>query len=175
MIKTQQINTIITAITLIILLTLIKNNHPIFIIINLIIYRLLICIIISTWTYNFIYSIIIFLIIIRGLLIIFLYFSRLISNEKNRIKNNKLIWTNIIINLTLIIYIILNTKTFPAFYSQENQPILLINNPTFSNIFKIYNHPFNNLTLICIIFLLTSLIIIIKICSIKSSPLRKIS
>ncbi|KAL0128481.1 hypothetical protein PUN28_003650 [Cardiocondyla obscurior] len=150
--------------------------HPIFLILLIIIFTILTCSIISIKNSNYLYSIIIFFILIRGLLIIFLYFARLSSNEPSNILTPPTyINSNILLNLLLIIFIILLTpKYFPYFYSEINSLIFITENP-FINIKKIYTNPNNNLTLICVFFLFLSLLIVIKICSIKSSSLRKLN
>jgi len=166
---------IILIILIIIFRFTIKNSHPIFILIILILYRIITCLIISKWSQNFIYSIILFLIIIRGLLIIFLYFSSLISNEQNNLNFKPLIIVNFIINLIfLIFFYTTKLNTYPIYTSIENIKITYLNINLFQNIIYIYSYPFNNLTLICIFYLLITLLIIIKICSIKNSSLRKL-
>lgn len=153
-----------------------SSTHPVILIILIIIYTILISLLISTWSYNFIYSIILFLIIIRGLLIIFLYFSRLISNEQNKISIKPIIFINLIINILIIIIILLkiNFIIFIPYNSIENNSISNLNSNLYENILKIYFYPYTNLLIICLFYLLISLFSIIKISSIKSSPLRKI-
>jgi len=56
----------------------------------------------------------------------------------------------------------------------ETIQINYLNTNLFQNILYIYSYPFNNLTLICIFYLLFTLLIIIKIYSIKNSSLRKL-
>jgi len=167
---------IILLILIIIFNFTIKNLHPIFIVILLVLYRIITCLIISKWTQNLIYPIILFLIIIRGLLIIFLYFSRLISNEQNNFNFKPL---TLIINFTLNLifisfYYLTNSIKHPLHISLENIQINYLNINLFQNIMYVYSYPFNNLTLICIFYLLITLLIIIKICSIKNSSLRKL-
>lgn len=157
--------------------------HPILMIILLITYTLTICLIMSMWSFNYMYSIITFLIIIRGILIIFLYFASLISNEQFKFNVNIYLLINFITNISTIIYLILNwTFLAPPYlnalsYNIINNERLTVNNinyPPFNNIIIIYLHPYNNFTILCIIFLLFTLFTIIKICSSKSLTLRKI-
>lgn len=175
----NKINYLIFISCLIIILILsIINIHPIFLTINLLIYTRLICILISIWSFNFIYSIITFLIIIRGLLIIFIYFARLIANEKNKIIINIFIILSLLINYFFILINIFSYKfkILPIPYKfWESSPITYdLKTSQFNNIIIIYNYPYTNLTLICIMYLLLSLFIIIKISSIKFGSLRKI-
>lgn len=174
---------------LIILLLLNIKNHPISIIIILLFYRSLICINISLWKTNYILSIFLFLIIIRGLLIIFLYFSRLISNEQSKIKPKLILFIFIIyiansIYLTLLLnnyfssfsnFIPSNLLIFSYKYKfHERFSLYQLNKFSFNNILNLYEYPINNLTILSIFYLLFSLFIIIKICSSKSLSIRKI-
>lgn len=154
------------------------NSHPIISIILIIIYRILLRFYISFWKINFIYSIIIFIIIIRGLLIIFLYFSRLISNDQISWYPNKLLILTFLINFFILSLNLTHLKNFSFNYlyiSKDNLSLNYLNEKIFTNILNLYIYPFNNITIICIIFLLIRLFTIIKISSIKSKPLRKIS
>lgn len=155
----------------------IKFLHPIIIIIIILTYSCLICLTISIWKSNYIYSIILFLIIIRGLLIIFLYFSRLISNEQIKFKFNNFLIYSFIFNLFILLIGQINIiKFFPIKQNLiEINSINYLNIKIFQNILNLYEYPLNNLTIITIFYLLLSLFIIIKICSVKSLSLRKIN
>lgn len=177
-------NFILHIIFFILTLLLILNikNHPIYIIIILLIYSTLICINISIWKINFILSIFLFLIIIRGLLIIFLYFSRLISNEQFKIRPKLILFILIIylINIIFLLYYknsyhtLLNNLFIYKYKFQERSSIYQSNKFNFNNILNLYEYPINNITILSIFYLLFSLFIIIKICSSKFSSLRKI-
>lgn len=175
----NKINYIILILCLLIILILsITNIHPIFLTISLLTYTRLICTIISIWSFNFIYSIITFLIIIRGLLIIFIYFSSLIANEKNKIIINIYIVLSLFLNYCFILSNIFFNKSkisMPFNFWESSTILNNFKNIEFKNILIIYNYPFINITIICIIFLLISLFIIIKISSIKFGSLRKIN
>lgn len=165
------------------------KNHPISIIVIILIYRSLICINLSLWKINYILSIFLFLIIIRGLLIIFLYFSRLISNEQSKIKPNILLIFIFIIYLINIIslFYLSTSSSNSTFYSSHSSNLLIYkykfneifstyqsNKFTFNNILNLYEYPINNITILSIFYLLFSLFIIIKICSSKFISIRKI-
>lgn len=154
------------------------NNHPIIIIIIILIYTSLICLNISLWKPNYILSIFLFLIIISGLLIIFLYFSRLISNVEFKLNINIIIIIPFLINPIFSFYLLKSNSLNLFIYKykfHENSPIFYINKITFNNILNLYEYPLNNLTILSIFYLLLALFTIIKICSSKSSSLRKIN
>lgn len=153
-------------------------NHPIVIIIILLIYRSIICLNISIWKSNYILSIFLFLMIIRGLLIIFLYFSSLISNEQFNFKINFLLLILFSINTIILHFLIKLTPLNLFIYKykfHETLTLLSINKTNFNNILNLYEYPLNNLTILSIFYLLMSLFCIIKICSLKSNSLRKIN
>lgn len=106
-----------------------------------------------------------FISFIGRIIIIFLYFTRIINNQKSKfIQNKKQLYIYICIFLIIIFLLLIN-------------PLELINiNYTFTNkfIYKIYIYPLNLLTILSIIYLLYILILVIKICSNKFIPLRKI-
>lgn len=155
----------------------IKFLHPIIIIIILFILSCLICLNMSLWKSNYIYSIILFLIIIRGLLIIFLYFSSLISNEQINLKFNNFLLNSFTLNFLILLIFFINSIYLISInqnFSEINS-LNLLNKKIFQNILNLYEYPVNNLTIITILYLLLSLFIIIKICSQKSLSLRKIN
>lgn len=178
MTKFQPQSILIFCIILIIFIILTNSLHPIYLIIILLFYSIITCLIISIWKFTYIYSIIMFIIIISGLLIIFIYFARLISNEQNKLLWNTLLIINISLNSLFFLWIInsppQSNLIFIPYNSLEINPIFKINIIPFQNITEIYNHPHFNITLISIFFLLISLFLVIKITSIKTSSLRKI-
>lgn len=153
--------------------------HPIIIIIFILTYRSIICINISLWKSNYLYSIILFLIIIRGLLIIFLYFSSLISNEQTNFKLNKFIILSFIINFIIFLYLNFKLNLFylliKKYNFSESNYLIKLNEINFQNILHLYEYPLNNITIRSIFYLLISIFSIIKICSIKSISIRKIN
>lgn len=174
--------TLIFLILIILFLILTQYTHPITLIFFIIIYTILICLNISIWKKNYLYSIILFLIIIRGLLIIFLYFASLISNEQFffSIKNSYFFYLSIfILNLWISFYLFLINNNFlnnHFFYIfKESLNLNSINNINFKNILNLYEYPYNNLTILCIFYLLITLFSIIKICSFKFFTFRKIN
>nr|YP_010341285.1 NADH dehydrogenase subunit 6 [Stenamma expolitum]UNZ99545.1 NADH dehydrogenase subunit 6 [Stenamma expolitum] len=172
---------------IILLLFMTTPLHPIYMTLFLIIYTLFISMILSMWTFNYMYSIILFLMMISGMLIIFLYFSSLISNEQDKTQQSTpYVLFLFSMNLMMIICLILSMFIpcypllfFLKFFNVENNMEILslffINSSLFSNIFNIYNYPYNNITLLCIFYLLITLFIIIKMCNINNPiSLRKI-
>lgn len=166
---------IIIIIIFIIYILIINYIHPIFILILIILYRRIICLILSTWSNNFIYSIILFLIIVRGILIIFLYFSRLISNYQSKLTINIPLIFIFLLNIIILFFRLKYFSKLPINNFNETYISFSLNNNLFNNIIHIFSHPHRNITMICILYLLLTLFTIIKICSIKTTTLRKLN
>nr|AIW06073.1 NADH dehydrogenase subunit 6 [Polyrhachis dives] len=151
------------------------KNHPTVIMIILLIYSLLTCLNMSLWKSNYIFSIILFLMMISGLLIIFLYFSSLISNEQFNFKLSLLNLSFMILNSFLFFfYFNFSINSYKYNFSEIN-PILKINLSKFYSILNIFEYPLNNMTILSMFYLLISLFSIIKICSMKFFSMRKIN
>nr|YP_009648545.1 NADH dehydrogenase subunit 6 [Ectomomyrmex javanus]QCE31832.1 NADH dehydrogenase subunit 6 [Ectomomyrmex javanus] len=182
MIKLIQSNFFILWLIMFMIIIFIMNQsiHPIMLMILMIFFNLLIFLNMSIWKINFIYSIMLFLIMISGLLIIFMYFSSLISNEQMKltlkVKLFYLMNLNIMIPfmfLFLYNYIILNQLYFLNF---DQMSFSSINLNKFFNLIFIYYFPYMNITLLSMFFLLLTFISIIKINSTSlSMSLRKIN
>jgi len=166
-----------TIIIIIIIIIQSSHIHPVFIIIFMLIYNIILCINIIIIKTNPLYPIIFFIIIIRGLLIIFLYFSRLVSNEKTL----NLIYKSIAITITINVLFLTpsiykNNLLIPIINSNTHINIINPNHiPILSSTSLIYFSPFINITIVCIIFLLICLISVIKTCVPKIKTLRKIN
>nr|ATJ03026.1 NADH dehydrogenase subunit 6 [Atta texana] len=167
------------------LMMLINSFNISSMIILVMIYSLLIFINLSFWSKNYMYSIILFLTLISGLLIIFLYFTSLISNMKNNFYTKPILIITFLVNTLLLFLMNLSnftlfslSKFYLTFFNSNISHTNFIINPNknmFENIFYIYFYPYNNFTFLCMLFLLLTMFMIIKICSIKSSSLRKIN
>lgn len=149
--------------------------HPIHLIIFLVFYTLNICLFIASWNNNYIYPIIIFLIIIRGLLIVFLYFSRISAIDNYYPKINTFFITTFLLYIIILFILIINSNKFYPLKPLNLESINLINIFNYySNLRSLYSPPYINLTLLSILFLLLRLFTIIKICRTKYASLRKI-
>ena len=158
-----------------------KFIHPTFIGRILILYRIILSLNLRIFFKNQWFSYIIFLTIIRGIIILFIYFIRFINNIKILTKNYSFIsifLINIILILLFIIYFIYKNNYFWI----ENRELNNINNLFINNIINnfikinfIYYYNKNFQTIICIIYLFFCLTLIVKICIINKYSLRKIN
>lgn len=129
--------------------------------------------IISTYWFSYI----LFLTFLGGLLVLFIYVSRIASNEIFKIYNNQLI---------IIFFIFIFIAIFLFFFYKNNwinlsfnyeinnffNKILFFNNENKINLSKLYNEQTFILIIILIIYLFITLIAIVKITNIFYGPLR---
>lgn len=160
----------LTIITFSILFVFIK--HPISLGRILLAQTITTCLTIGLININYWYSYILFIIIIGGLLILFIYITRIASNEKFKISNILLIFTFFIVRtLTITFFFIdfffLNYPNFSISINNINYSFI----PLFSN--KYINFPLNFIFIFTIFYLLICLIARVKICSIYKGPIRQ--
>ena len=117
---------------------------------------------------SYIFSYILFLIFIGGILILFIYISRIASNEKFFF-SIKLILINILLIFIIYKYFIIINLTKNIISSIIN----LINDQDILFISKIFSFPSGKIILIIVIYLLFTLIAIVNIVKLKIAPLRR--
>lgn len=123
-------------------------------------------------TYNFWFSYILFLIIIGGILILFIYITRVASNEKFKFSYK------LIITIIIILLLILSLNMIDSYFNYLNLNIydlIIQNQPKLFklSIIKFINWPNNLIIFIIIIYLLITLIAVVKITKIQYGPLRQ--
>nr|QEJ81549.1 NADH dehydrogenase subunit 6 [Diaphanes sp. FM11] len=123
---------------------------------------------ISTW-----FSYILFLTMVSGMLILFMYMTSVASNELFK-HNNKLMMKMFMLSLLYFYfktekfmnYIIFNNNDSYKFEKQNNFSIILLKYLSFPNML---------IWMILIIYLLVSMIAVVKITMLKYGPLRQLS
>nr|YP_010850293.1 NADH dehydrogenase subunit 6 [Tomicus minor]WGH11784.1 NADH dehydrogenase subunit 6 [Tomicus minor] len=123
--------------------------------------------------YNFWFCYIIFLVMISGLMIMFIYMTSIASNEKFKMpKMINMLMLFSIIMMMLIFIIMMDTYYFNNnSVSSLNQSYIILYNNLSMN--KYYNFPHFYLTISLMLYLLLTLIVIVKITEIFKGPLRQ--
>jgi len=138
------------------------SSHPVRIILIIIRQTLLLCVILWLLINTRWFSYIIFLIFLGGIIILFIYISRLASNEKFFVKIRFTTFQAILIIRSIYLFIRLwNPQNIKV---NKIEPSIII--------FKIYSDILINLTLFSIFYLIFTLIVVVKITSILRGPLR---
>lgn len=150
-------------------------NHPLTFGIIILIQTILIRLFTGSLTFNFWFSYILFLIIIGGILILFIYITRIASNEKFKFSYPVLF---IIFRLILTIIILIFINDY--YFNDLNLNIInLINQNqirfTQLSLTKFTNWPNYLIIYTVILYLLITLIIVVKVTKLQYGPLRQIN
>nr|YP_010439957.1 NADH dehydrogenase subunit 6 [Pseudoechthistatus hei]UTD45003.1 NADH dehydrogenase subunit 6 [Pseudoechthistatus hei] len=146
-------------------------NHPLSFGFILLIQTTLIALITGMMNYNYWFSYIIFLIMIGGMLILFIYMTSVASNEKFKF-SYKILFLISMMFLLIFFEFFLDSYFFnliiknSLFNQNWNLDFNLIMN-------KFLTWPMNLIFYLIIIYLLITLIMVVKITDIKSGPLRQ--
>lgn len=124
------------------------------------------------------FSYILFLTFLGGLLVLFIYVSRIASNEIFKpIINLKKICCFILIIIIIIQYIYINNilwinLSINSDMNNFNEIILFFNNENKINLSKLYNNQTFLIIIILVIYLFITLIAVVKITNIFYGPIR---
>nr|BDL61489.1 NADH dehydrogenase subunit 6 [Arcotheres sp. GK-2022] len=145
-------------------------SHPLAMGLILLIQTTLISLSIGFSTFSFWVSYILFLIFLGGMLILFIYIASLASNEYFSFSIFNLILSSSIV--TMLMFVL--NFTDQMFFST---PTLISSSLNFSmstplSINWIYNTPLMNFTIFIILYLLLTLIVVVKIINLFKGPLR---
>nr|QZP41013.1 NADH dehydrogenase subunit 6 [Geoscapheus dilatatus] len=146
-----------------------QMNHPLAMGLILLIQTIMISMITGLSTHSFWFSYMLFLIFIGGMLVLFIYITSLASNEMF-IMSTKLLYLMMMITPLLVFLLKMNILNLA---NQECLMFLMINNSTPLPLLKLYSYPTGMLTIMMAIYLLITLIAVVKIINIFSGPLRQ--
>lgn len=149
-------------------------THPLSIGLTLLAQVILVAIVTGTLSTNFWFSYILFIIIVGGMLVLFIYITRIASNEKFSFSIKFYLISITLLTLSLLIRL---TERFPKWIKSINNDIIIkISNPIFElSLRKYFISTSIIIIIILIVYLLITLIAVVKITNIKYGPLRKIS
>lgn len=124
---------------------------------------------------TFWFSYILFLVFIGGILILFIYISSLSPNEKITF-NSKILIKIFTIIIRILIFLLFDKSFWLLTTTNEiNKQDLLTNliNENYINLSKLYETPNNLITILLIIYLLLTLVVVVKITNSFIGPLRQ--
>nr|ASM41845.1 NADH dehydrogenase subunit 6 [Chlorophorus simillimus] len=159
---------IILSTTMILPISFLLLSHPLSFGLILLIQTLLVAMITGMLNNNFWFSYILFLIMVGGMLILFIYMTSVASNEKFNLSMNVII--------ILPIYSFLLTSTFmdkmlTSFFIKNNELANIMSKEL--SMSKYLNFPNNFIMTSMIIYLLITLIMVVKITTLEKGPLRQ--
>nr|UBN08921.1 NADH dehydrogenase subunit 6 [Panesthia sloanei]UBN08934.1 NADH dehydrogenase subunit 6 [Panesthia sloanei] len=148
-----------------------QMNHPLAMGLILLIQTILISMITGLSSQSFWFSYILFLIFIGGMLVLFIYITSLASNEMF-ILSTKMLCLLMILSPLMMFLLKSNSSIL---MNQESSMFFMINNSTPLPLLKLYNFPTGTLNIIMAVYLLITLIAVVKITDIFSGPLRQMN
>nr|YP_009995269.1 NADH dehydrogenase subunit 6 [Ochthebius remotus]QNP09659.1 NADH dehydrogenase subunit 6 [Ochthebius remotus] len=143
-------------------------SHPLSMGLMLLIQVILISLITGFLNFNFWFSYILFLVMIGGMLVLFIYMTSIASNEKFKINTNLILFIMLFMLLSIMLML---TDNFLYNLTSFNKYIMI--NSEYYTLSKFYNMPSNTIMFMLIIYLLITLIAIVKITNFKMGPLRQ--
>nr|AML26283.1 NADH dehydrogenase subunit 6 [Hydrophilidae sp. BMNH 1274333] len=147
---------------------IIFTSHPMTMGLTLLIQVVNVSMITGLLSNNFWFSYILFIIMIGGMLVLFIYMTSIASNEKFKLSKFMMINFSIFLCLMILLCIFTDNMMFEQM-SLFNFPYMNI------NLNKYINYPYNIITIMMILYLLVTLIAIVKISKIKYGPLRQMN
>nr|QOL00930.1 NADH dehydrogenase subunit 6 [Chorthippus fallax] len=154
----------------------IKLNHPMSMMMFIILQTFLIGLLTGTMMESFWLSYILFLTFLGGMLVLFIYITSIASNEMFKPKSNIMIIMIILSMMMTIIFIIMDKMMFTDL--MKNTETMNINNhinyqEMTLSLEKLYNLPTSIITMMMMIYLFLALVAVVKITNINQGPIRK--
>nr|AVN67946.1 NADH dehydrogenase subunit 6 [Parcoblatta uhleriana] len=149
-----------------------QMNHPLAMGLILLIQTVMISIFSGLLSQSFWFSYVLFLIFLGGMLILFIYVTSLASNEMFFMSMKITISSIFIIMFSFIILYLFKNMTIQ---NQEMLNFLMLNNPIYASITKLYNQPTGIITILLASYLFLTLIAVVKITNIFKGPLRQMN
>nr|QNJ60037.1 NADH dehydrogenase subunit 6 [Amblytropidia mysteca] len=159
-------------------INLVKLNHPMSMMMFIILQTLLVGLMVGTMMESFWLSYILFLTFLGGMLVLFIYITSIASNE---MFNPKSIIMMIMLISSMILMMILTMIDKTMFMDLlKNTETININNSInyeemTSSLEKLYNKPTFIITMMMMIYLFLALVAVVKITNINQGPIRKMS
>lgn len=154
--------------------TFLTIRHPLAIGLILLCQTLLIALITGLLAPTFWFSYILFLVFLGGILVLFIYVTRLASNEIFSISAQTILVSSALIaSILFLSYFNDSTLWLTSNFSDQ---AFLINwsspQPTLNLLIKLYNQPTHFLTLLLVLYLFLTLVAVVTITQIFQGPLR---
>nr|QNP10068.1 NADH dehydrogenase subunit 6 [Ochthebius peisonis] len=143
--------------------------HPLSMGITLLMQTIMISLITGFLNFNYWFSYILFLIMIGGMLVLFMYMTSVASNEKFKFNNKILFLMTSLMVMTMILFFLMDD--YLLLMNFLSKKIIDMNN--YMMLSKFFNFPSNSIMFMMIIYLLITLIAVVKITDFKLGPLRQ--
>nr|URX54406.1 NADH dehydrogenase subunit 6 [Cryptotermes havilandi] len=144
-----------------------QMNHPLAMGMMLLMQTTMMCLISGLMHQSFWFQYILFMVFIGGMLVLFIYVASLASNEMFSLSTKMmLLSTGMMMGAVMIKkWTTHNSSDSTAYNTTSNEIILMTS--------KLYNQPSGTLTILMALYLLMTLIVVVKITNVSKGPLRQ--
>nr|URX52939.1 NADH dehydrogenase subunit 6 [Cryptotermes cynocephalus] len=144
-----------------------QMNHPLAMGMMLLLQTAMMCLISGLMHQSFWFQYILFMVFIGGMLVLFIYVASLASNEMFSMSTKMMATlTGMMIASTMIKnQPILNSSDSTVYNTTSDEIILMTS--------KLYNQPSGTLTILAALYLLMTLVVVVKITNVSKGPLRQ--
>nr|URX53899.1 NADH dehydrogenase subunit 6 [Cryptotermes kirbyi]URX53912.1 NADH dehydrogenase subunit 6 [Cryptotermes kirbyi] len=151
-------------------MTFTQMNHPLAMGMMLLLQTMMVCLISGLMSQSFWFQYILFMVFIGGMLVLFIYVASLASNEMFSLstKMTSTILALMLMSMTLKDQTTYDSSDSPTFNTKLDSSINLMTS-------KLYNQPSGSLTILAALYLLMTLIVVVKITNVSEGPLRQSS
>nr|URX53238.1 NADH dehydrogenase subunit 6 [Neotermes nr. kartaboensis] len=145
-----------------------QMNHPLAMGMMLLIQTIIMCLIGGLMHQSFWFQYILFMVFVGGMLVLFIYVASLASNEMFSLSTKMMVTaaTMMLAITTVKDKTMINSKETMLFNTMTSNEINMMTS-------KMYNQPSGTLTIMMALYLLMTLIVVVKITNISSGPLRQ--
>nr|ALO77551.1 NADH deshydrogenase subunit 6 [Myodermum sp. MYO01] len=153
-------------------LTFMMLSHPLSLGMTLLTQTIIIALSMGLFNLNFWFSYIMFLIMIGGMLVLFIYMTSVASNEKFTFS------IKILLMISFTLFLVSLTFFIPKIYTNMTnlyKEMISLDFQYTLSLSKFFNYPSMSIMLLLIIYLLITLIAVVKITNIKQGPLRQMN
>nr|URX53418.1 NADH dehydrogenase subunit 6 [Cryptotermes parvifrons] len=144
-----------------------QMNHPLAMGMMLLMQTIMMCLISGLMNQSFWFQYILFMVFIGGMLVLFIYVASLASNEMFSLSTKMMMMSA----GTMMASTALKNWTMPS--SSDATTHNMTGNGINLMTSKLYNQPSGSLTILMVLYLLMTLIVVVKITNVSKGPLRQ--
>nr|QOL00657.1 NADH dehydrogenase subunit 6 [Leuconemacris litangensis] len=152
-----------------------KLNHPMSMMMFIIIQTFIIGLITGTMMESFWLSYILFLTFLGGMLVLFIYITSISSNELFKMKSITMMISIVFMIVIFMILAIMDKTMFMDLIKHININNFIYYQEMTMSLEKLYNNPMFIITMMMMIYLFLALVAVVKITNINQGPIRKMS
>nr|URX54328.1 NADH dehydrogenase subunit 6 [Neotermes sp. 7 AB-2022a] len=146
-----------------------QMNHPLAMGMMLLLQTMMMCLISGLMHQSFWFQYILFMVFVGGMLVLFIYVASLASNEMFSLS------TKMMAMATAMIMTMMMIKDQTTINSKETELYTTTSNEIITMTSKLYNQPNGTMTILMALYLLMTLIVVVKVTNVSMGPLRQTS